>query len=304
LNVKLVNARNDSACYGESMQRLRYVRCDVFSSRPLGGNPLAVFTDARGLDANTMQALALEMNLSESVFVLPATAGGLAKIRIFTPRVELAFAGHPVLGAAFVLARPLQTDDLLLETGTGNLNVHVEREGADPRAAWVDLPLPEVSPFTDDAKLLRALGVSVAVTPILRYTYGITHILVQLENEADVARLAPDYAALATFGPVGIVAFAQAGPIVRARVFVPGAGVPEDPATGSAVSPIATHLYNHAKNKPGKLITISQGREIGRPSELKAALQLDGDRLQRVSVGGECVLLGRGEWQLPGHTPG
>jgi trans-2,3-dihydro-3-hydroxyanthranilate isomerase len=284
------------------MPRLRYVRCDVFSSKPFGGNPLAVFTDGRGLDDATMQAIAREMNLSETVFILPAQAQGLARIRIFTPRVELDFAGHPTIGAAFVLSRPLQTDRLVLEAGVGAIEARVDREGANPRSVWLDLPLPEATPEPESASLLRALGLSGAATPIVRYRYGITHIVVQINDVAQLSGLTPDYAALAQFGPVGIVVFVAEGPSVRARVFVPGAGVPEDPATGSAVAPIALHLYHHAPSPIGSTITIHQGVELARPSELLAKLQFEANDLARIWIGGECVLLGRGEMHWSGQA--
>lgn len=284
------------------MLHLRYVRCDVFSHRPFGGNPLAVFTDARGLETATMQAIALEMNLSETVFLLPSTSGGSAKIRIFTPRTELDFAGHPTLGAAFVLARPLQSDRLVLETGAGLIPVEVEREGADPRAAWIELPLPEASEQREPGHLLRALGLSGAVTPIKRYHFGITHVVVQVERAEQVVAVTPDMASLKHLGPIGVVVFAQDGATLRARVFVPGLGVPEDPATGSAVAPMLLHLYDHQRLGQQGGVTISQGQELGRPSELRGELLFDGERPVRIRVGGECVLLGRGEWQLPGQV--
>src|SRR3954464_12792810 len=112
------------------MRRLRYVVADVFTDTPLEGNQLAVFTDARDLDPLTMQALAREMNFSESVFVLPAQAEGAdVRIRIFTPANELPFAGHPVLGSAFVLGQPLQKIVIRLETARGVVPVELEREG-------------------------------------------------------------------------------------------------------------------------------------------------------------------------------
>lgn len=284
------------------MIHARYVRCDVFSHQPFGGNPLAVFTDGRGLETSTMQAIAREMNLSETVFVLPAMSGGHLRIRIFTPRVELDFAGHPTIGAAFVLSRPLQTDRLLLETAVGNVTARIDREGADPRAAWLDLPLPEVLTHEDPDALLRALGLRGVVTPIARYRYGITHVLVQVEHAEQVAQLSPDMTALERLGPIGVVVFAQSEGAVRARVFVPGAGVAEDPATGSAVAPIALHLYRNARLGAVRSLAIEQGSELGRPSELMANLQFKGEQLERIHVGGECVLLGRGEWQLPGQA--
>jgi predicted PhzF superfamily epimerase YddE/YHI9 len=110
------------------MRSLRYVFADVFTDRPLERNQLAVFSDARTLDDETMQALALEIGFSETVFVLPPEQGGTVRIRIFTPRAELPFAGHPILGAAWVLAAPLQRDVLELETGRGIVPVELERD--------------------------------------------------------------------------------------------------------------------------------------------------------------------------------
>ena len=106
----------------------RYVVADVFTDRPLTGNPLAVFTDGRGLDDETMQRVARELNLSETVFVFPAEQGGTARIRIFTPLQELPFAGHPTLGTAFVLGLPLQRGVIELETGVGTVPVVLERD--------------------------------------------------------------------------------------------------------------------------------------------------------------------------------
>src|SRR5579864_2530635 len=121
------------------MRRLRYVVCDVFTDTPLAGNQLAVFTDARDLDPLTMQALAKEMNFSETVFVLPPRAADAdVRIRIFTPGIELPFAGHPTLGSAFVLGGPLQKLVIRLETGVGVIPVELEREGASIRFGWME----------------------------------------------------------------------------------------------------------------------------------------------------------------------
>src|SRR5438128_4671907 len=126
---------------------LRYVVADVFTDVPLAGNQLAVFTDGRDVADETMQKLAREMNFSETVFVLPAEAGGHARIRIFTPGVELPFAGHPVLGSAFVLGMPLQLGEIRLETGSGVVPVTLEREGARIVFGWMRQPIPEFEPF-------------------------------------------------------------------------------------------------------------------------------------------------------------
>src|SRR5437867_6910830 len=122
------------------MPEFRYVVADVFTDKPLTGNQLAVFTDARELEDATMQALAREMSFSETVFVLPAEGDGHARIRIFTPASELPFAGHPTLGSAFVLAQPLQLVEIRLETGSGTVPVRLEREGARITFGWMTQP--------------------------------------------------------------------------------------------------------------------------------------------------------------------
>src|SRR3954452_18317763 len=130
------------------MRRLRYVVCDVFTDRPLEGNQLAVFTDARDLTDADMQSLAREMNFSESTFVLPPTVEGAdVRIRIFTPGNELPFAGHPTLGSAFVLAAPLQLPVIRLEPRAGVVPVELEREGPKIVFGWMDQPIPEAKPF-------------------------------------------------------------------------------------------------------------------------------------------------------------
>src|SRR2546426_10106835 len=138
---------------------LRYVVTDVFTDVPLAGNQLAVFTDGRDVDDETMQALARELNFSETVFVLPPGEGAHARIRIFTPTMELPFAGHPVLGSAFVLAAPLQLGEIRLETGSGVVPVVLEREGARISFGWMSQPIPRWEPFAAAEDLLSLLGV-------------------------------------------------------------------------------------------------------------------------------------------------
>src|SRR5712692_8950589 len=141
------------------MRRYRYVVCDVFTDRPLEGNQLAVFTDARRLPEELLQPLARELNFSETVFVYPAEGGGHARMRIFTPTIEVPFAGHPTLGTAFVLAGPMQLHEIRLETGAGVVPVRLEREGARIVFGWMTQPVPTVEPYDDEAALLDALGV-------------------------------------------------------------------------------------------------------------------------------------------------
>ena len=170
------------------MPTLRYVVADVFTDRPLAGNQLAVFTDARELDDATMQGLAKEVGFSETVFVLPAEAGGTVRVRIFTPATELPFAGHPLLGAAWVLAAPLQRAVVELETGSGIVPVTIERDESGALVfGWMIQPVPTVEPYPDSAALLAALGVQGALAPIERYDNGAAHTFVVLESRETVA---------------------------------------------------------------------------------------------------------------------
>src|SRR3954470_19798723 len=141
------------------MPTLRYVVADVFTDTALTGNQLAVFTDSRELDGSTMQKLAKEMAYSESVFVLPPEDGGHARIRIFTPVTELPFAGHPVLGTAFVLGAPLQLGEIRLETGAGVVPVTLEREGARISFGRMSQPIPKVEPFAEADVVQALLGI-------------------------------------------------------------------------------------------------------------------------------------------------
>src|SRR5262245_46304649 len=142
------------------MPTLRYVVVDVFTDTPLAGNQLAVFTDAREIDADLMQALALEVGFAETTFMLPPEAGGHARVRIFNPREEMPFAGHPTLGTAWVLAAPLQLGVITLETGKGPVDVVLERnESGRIQLGRMQQPVPEVSSFDDTAALFAALGI-------------------------------------------------------------------------------------------------------------------------------------------------
>jgi len=282
------------------MRRFRYVHCDVFTETPLAGNQLAVFTDARDLDSLTMQALAAEVKFSESVFVLPPQVEGAdVRIRIFTPHNELPFAGHPVLGAAFVLGGPLQRVVLRIETGAGVVPVELEREGAEIRFGWMEQPLPGWTASPDPAALFAALGVAGSELPVDSYDLGPGHSYVALGSPEEVAALQPDFAAIEALTDHGVVCFARSGKTWKARVFVPGHGVPEDPATGSAAGPLSVHLARHGAIAFGEEIEITQGDEIGRPSRLFARADGSESALERVIVGGAAVLVARGEFSLP-----
>jgi trans-2,3-dihydro-3-hydroxyanthranilate isomerase len=278
---------------------LRYVFCDVFTDTPLEGNQLAVFTDARGLDDEAMQALALEIGFSESVFVFPAEQGGHARIRFFTPQYELPFAGHPTLGAAFVLAAPLQLGAIELETASGTVSVELERDASGKIVfGRMGQPVPVVAAVEDPLPLFAALGVDGSELPVELYDNGAKQIFVALRTEADVAALRPDRAALEPWEVTGVNCFAGAGSSWKTRMFSPSPGIGEDAATGSAAGPLACHLARHGLIEWGTEIEISQGAEIGRPSTLHARAWGGVGLIDRVEVGGSAVVVARGEFRL------
>jgi trans-2,3-dihydro-3-hydroxyanthranilate isomerase len=280
--------------------RLRYVVADVFTDTPLAGNQLAVFTDARDLDEPTMQALALEMAFSETVFVLPPEAPGAdVRIRIFTPASELPFAGHPVLGTAFVLGGPLQKIVIRLETGAGVVPVELERDGARIVFGRMQQPVPDWEPFERADELVSILRIEPPELPVELYHLGPTHVYLELRSPDEVAALEPDFAALARVTHAGVNCFAREGDRWKTRMFAPADGVPEDPATGSAAGPLAIHLARHGRIGFGEEIEISQGAELRRPSTLYARVEGSPERIERVEVGGSAVVVARGEFSLP-----
>jgi trans-2,3-dihydro-3-hydroxyanthranilate isomerase len=282
------------------MAKHPYVVADVFTEVPLEGNALAVFTDARGLSADTMPRLARELNLSETVFVLPAAdaAQADADIRIFTPAVELPFAGHPVLGTAFVLGERSGADTVRLNTGSGVVEVSLTRR--DGRIVYGEMrqPLPTWEAFPRAAELLTALRVQRSQLPVEIYDTGPRFAHVQLPDEAAVAALAPDLSTLSSLGRLGANCFAVADGHVKMRMFGPGLGVAEDPATGSAAGQLAVHLARHGVVAFGDQVEIRQGAEIGRPSVLYARAEGSTERLETVSVGGAAVVVAGGEFRL------
>ena len=275
------------------MRTFRYVLLDVFTDTPLEGNQLAVFTDARDLDTLTMQALARETNLSETVFVLPPQADGHVRIRIFTPHAELPFAGHPTLGAAFALAAPLQLGTIRIETGAGVIPVELER-GQNGRIVFgkMEQPIPTFEPYERADELLGTLGVSSSL-PVEVYDNGVQHVYVACASEDEVASLRPD---VSRFGVIGINCFDGTGEHWKTRMF--GMGLAEDPATGSAAGPLVVHLCRHGLVPWGTRIEIRQGAEIGRPSTLHALAERSDAGIERVEVGGSAVTVARGEFRF------
>lgn len=276
-----------------------YVVLDVFTETPLEGNALAVFLDGRGLSESTMQRAAAELNLSETVFLLPPQVPEAdSRLRIFTPTSELAFAGHPTLGAAFVLAGGTEKERVALQTGAGVIPVQLIREDGLPSFGEMEQPLPVWEPVDREDELLVALGVSGAALPVEAYRNGPAHVMVAVENEEIVRGLKPDLRGLAALGQLGVSCFAKSESGIRSRMFAPGLGVDEDPATGSAAGPLAVHLVRHGWRRFGDTVVIRQGEEIGRPSVLHARAEGSGEKPTRVTVGGAAVLVAHGHFRL------
>jgi trans-2,3-dihydro-3-hydroxyanthranilate isomerase len=274
----------------------RYVFADVFTDTPLTGNQLAVFTDARGLDDATMQSLAAEIDFSETVFVLPPEQGGTARIRIFNPGAEMAFAGHPTLGAAFVLGGPLQRGVVELETGAGIVPVSLDRDesGAIVFGRMMQ-PVPRVEQIHDQDRVLGAVGVGRATLPIELYDNGARQIVVVVGDVAELAEVRGDPEAIASLRVTGVNVVARTSDGWRSRMLWEHG---EDPATGSAAGPIACHLARHGLIAWGEEIVIAQGVEMGRPSALHARAEGGDGLIDAVEVGGAAVLVARGEFRL------
>jgi trans-2,3-dihydro-3-hydroxyanthranilate isomerase len=274
-----------------------YFVCDVFTSEPLEGNQLGVFVDGRPFGPAQMQRLARELNVAETVFLLPPASGGDVRIRIFTPGTELPFAGHPVLGTAFVVAEALGTDVVTLETGAGLVPIALERDGGRPVFGRMRQPIPSWEPYQRTGELLAALGAEGSLLPVELYRNGPAFVYVQLASEEAVAAVRPDLAALAEL-EVGANCFAGRGHSWKTRMFYPSVGVPEDPATGSAAGPLAVHLARHGRIGFGEQIEIRQGAEIGRPSLLYATVTGEGDRIDSVEVGGTALIVAEGRFRV------
>ena len=279
-----------------------YFVCDVFTSEPLEGNQLGVFADGRPFDTGQMQHLAREMSFAETVFLLPPQDGGDVRLRIFTPGAELPFAGHPVLGTAFVVGAALGARAVTLETGAGLVPVALERDGGQVTFGRMAQPIPAWEPFARERELLAGLGTGSSGLPVELYRNGPRHVYVQLASEEAVAALRPDLTALADLD-VAVNCFAGRGRSWKTRMFYPSAGVPEDPATGSAAGPLAIHLARHGRIGFGEQIEIRQGAEIGRPSLLYAKATGDRDKITSVEVAGAAVIVAEGRFRITRASP-
>lgn len=305
------------------MPSYKFYQLDVFTSTPLAGNPLAVFPDGTGLSSATMQALAREMNLSETTFVLPSSTA-TKRLRIFTPQSELPLAGHPVIGTWWLLAEkqlvPLPANgpaEVTQETGAGVLPVNLELKDGRPTRVVMTQTLPEFGEtVTDVAKLGKALGGdgrTVKKTPAPQVvSTAVPQMMIPIKS-LDVLRNLPSggtgtalAALLRKYGTDCAMCYTleteDPGATVHCRMFAPGIGVPEDPATGSASGALGCYLVWHNVVRPHggvARIVVEQGLEIGRASRIDVEITVgNGGEITEVRVGGTAVTVMEGEVRI------
>ncbi|WP_305804418.1 PhzF family phenazine biosynthesis protein [Stenotrophomonas sp. YIM B06876] len=286
------------------MRQRRFLQLDVFAARAGTGNPLGVIVDSDGLDAAAMQALAAWLNLSETIFFLPADTGADYHIRIFTPKAELPFAGHPSVGAAWAavelgLATPDEDGRLVQQCAAGRLPVRV-RGGRRFRELHVRSPQAQRRDTAAGSLPPGLAALAHPEQPPVLWNNGPDWWVLETGSEAGLRHYSPETAAIATLPGTGKLAvFAPAarpdvGYQYVVRAFAPGVGINEDPVTGSANALVAAHLLAQGRLRPGAQYRASQGRELGRNGEVH--VQVDADR--HVWIGGEVqpVIEGRIDW--------
>lgn len=296
---------------------LTFYQADVFTDRPFGGNPVAVVPEAMGLSDRELQQIAREMNLSETVFVFPPTdPAATAKLRIFTPTQEIPFAGHPVLGAFFVLAKlgrlPSKNEAtrLLYECNLGSFPLEIlAREGEILRVV-MSQPKPQFLGVVDNLKdlfeIANALGlpksqITDTKVPVEVVSTGLPIIIVPVRTLTGVRSITPNVSAIndlcTRHGAKGLMAFTtmtvEEASAVHTRVFAPPIGVLEDPATGSASGALGAYLVQNGvvEVAPMTEILAEQGYELERPSRILIQVESDDDAIQQVKVGGQAVMV-------------
>lgn len=301
---------------------MRYLHVDVFTDRALEGNQLAVFPQPRSMTAETMQAIAREMNFSESTFILPAEGRGDVRMRIFTPGEELPMAGHPTIGSTFALAaegviKPDQRD-FVFELGVGPIPVSLAWEGGKLAFAWMTQLLPSFgAAVSDRASFAAATGLDpsdfAAGAPIQRVSCGVPFLFVPLATRDAVDRATVDRRAVARccrdagLDELGIFFFTTDGDAypgaartVYSRMLAPGFGITEDPATGGASGPLGCYLVHHGivSAADAQNIVSLQGVAMRRPSRIHISIDTKQDSITRVRVGGQSVIVGRGQLEI------
>jgi trans-2,3-dihydro-3-hydroxyanthranilate isomerase len=293
----------------------KFLQYDVFTATPMTGNQLAVFLDGSGLSTGQMQTIAREMNFSESTFVLPPEAPDtVARVRIFTPGVEMQMAGHPTIGTTFALAQtgviPPGTPRVVLGLNIGPTPVDLEWSDAALRFAWMTQRAPEFGEIVFDRPgVIAMLGLERRdlhpTLPVQKVSCGVPYLIVPLRDRATVDKAVTDIAAVRRFaGDVppeeGIFLFAlgaEGEETVYSRMLAPQLGVAEDPATGSAAGPLGCYLVRHGvlTGDAARSIVNAQGVAMQRPSRIHIAIEGSPAAITSVKVGGEARLVARGE---------
>ena len=295
--------------------KLKFTTVDVFTDRQFGGNPLAVVLDAQGLTTAQMQAIAAEFNLAETTFVLPPKdPRHAAEVRIFTPKAEMPFAGHPNVGTAFVLARlgRVTGDKLVFEEKAGLVPIDIRRENGVVVATRLAAPVPltfgeEITPdLVAAACSLKPDDLKLDVHPPRVASCGAPLLFVEVKSREVLRSAAPRAEVFARELPreriVGIHLYVQEkdGTIdVHTRMFAPEHGIPEDPATGAANVALIGVLAHHRPEADVTLSkTIGQGFDMGRPSILEASAEKKSGKVVATYIGGRCVPVMTGEIDL------
>ena len=303
------------------MKEHKFIQVDVFTDRPFGGNPLAVFPEAGGLTTEEMQQIAREMNLSETTFVLPpAVAGADFRVRIFTPAVELPFAGHPVVGTHWVLAHlgrvalrePVTQVRFELGVGVLPADLHVAGGRVERVVMTQDRPA-FLAVLEDVTELAEGLGVPPEAInepgfPVQVVSTGVPQMMVPVRSLAEVQALdaaqlnvAALNRACRAVGTECVMVYTleteRPGSTVHVRMFAPLLGVPEDPATGSANGALGAYLVHHRAvpvAEPTTHLVSEQGAELGRPSTLYLEVDSAGGEVAAVRVGGQVAPVAEG----------
>jgi len=294
--------------------KLNYLLLDVFTTEPLTGNQLAVVLKADGLLDNQMQAIAREFGLSETVFLTrPQYERYTAGVRIFTPEIELPFAGHPTVGAAVVVALQQRLTAVRLEERIGLITCIVDK--ADKRTAHVRFALPqlpeEVGPPPSAEAIAAALNIrpeDVGAWPYQSavYSAGVLFYLVPVRNSVVLKRLKPDFNRWNEVFPLGsnsVYVFTpvpeEKGADFGARMFSPGMGLSEDPGTGAAAAALVGLLAKHTDFGDGQVeYQIRQGMEMGRLCRISVQIRKEGNALTHGGIGGNAVIVGEGSLDL------
>jgi len=305
------------------MPFLRYLHLDVFTSRRFEGNQLAVFPEPGNLTARQMQTIAGEMNFSESTFIFPAEKSGDVKMRIFTPGEELPMAGHPTIGSTFALAHEgaiaRGQEKFVFELGVGPTPVSLEWNDQGLSFAWMTQPLPNFAEVIDDrAAMAAAAGISesdlVDGLPVEVVSCGVPFLFVPVRTRSAVDTVAIERRALlkvcngaglaelpvfffTTDRSASAVSGGAGDATIYSRMLAPGFGISEDPATGGASGPLGSYLLYHGvvdADTAREMVSL-QGVAMGRPSRIHISIDSDDEMITRVRVGGQSVLVGRGE---------